>query len=123
VEYNGRRIPIAQCNNIYIFPAIGLGVVASGALRITEQMMLTAARTLAAHSPALVDPDASLLPPLTELRSVAAEIAVSVGLEAQMAGLAPYMSAKQLRNRVLKSQWAPAYRNFSGETEDLDEPA
>jgi malate dehydrogenase (oxaloacetate-decarboxylating) len=121
VEYNGRRIPIAQCNNIYIFPAIGLGVVASGARRVTEPMMLVAARTLAAHSPALIDPDAALLPPLTELRSVAAEIAVAVGLEAQMAGLAPYMSAKQLRNRVMRTQWAPEYRNLSDQVEDLDE--
>ena len=48
VSYEGRTIPIAQCNNIYIFPAIGLGVVASSARRVTDAMMLAAARTLAA---------------------------------------------------------------------------
>ncbi len=44
VSYGGRKIQIAQCNNVYIFPAMGLGVVASGARRVTESMMLAAAR-------------------------------------------------------------------------------
>ena len=44
VRYEGRVIPIAQCNNVFIFPAVGLGVVASGARRVTDEMMLAAAR-------------------------------------------------------------------------------
>src|SRR5208337_4055774 len=55
VSYDGRTIPIAQCNNVFIFPAIGLGVIASGASRITDDMMLAAARALGGHSPALKD--------------------------------------------------------------------
>ena len=43
-DYEGRTIPIAQCNNVFIFPAVGLGVVASGARRVTDGMMLAAAR-------------------------------------------------------------------------------
>ena len=109
VSYGGRKIPIAQCNNIYIFPAMGLGVVASGARRVTEPMMLAAARALAANSPALKDPSASLLPPLTQLRKVAASIAIAVGVEAQKNGVAPKLSEDELRERVLKTQWTPAY--------------
>jgi malate dehydrogenase (oxaloacetate-decarboxylating) len=109
VNYGGRRIPIAQCNNVYIFPAMGLGVVAAGAHRVTEQMMLAAARALSANSPALKDSSASLLPPLTEVRRVAAEIAVAVGIEAQKDGVAPMTSEDELRQRVLKTQWMPAY--------------
>ena len=109
VSYAGRKIPIAQCNNIYIFPAIGLGVVASSARRVTVPMMLAAARALAGNSPALNDPSASLLPPLTELRRVAAEIAFAVGIEAQKDGVAPKISEDKLRQRVLKAQWTPAY--------------
>ena len=113
VSHGGRRIPIAQCNNIYIFPAIGLGVVASGARRVTEPMMLEAARTLAVNSPALKDPLAPLLPPLRELRKVAAEIAVNVGIQAQKDGVAPTIDEDELRQRVLKVQWRPSYPSFT----------
>jgi malate dehydrogenase (oxaloacetate-decarboxylating) len=109
VSYKGRKIQISQCNNVYIFPAMGLAVVASGARRVTEPMMLTAARTLGENSPALKDPSASLLPPLREIRPVAAEIAVAVGVEAQKDGVAPKISEDELRRGVLKTQWKPAY--------------
>lgn len=109
VSYGGRKIPIAQCNNVYIFPAIGLGVVASRARRVTGPMFLAAARALAGNSPALKDSSASLLPPLTDLRRVAAEIAVAVGIEAQRDGVAATMSEEELRQRVLETQWTPAY--------------
>jgi len=114
VNFGGRKIQVAQCNNIYIFPAMGLGVVASGARRVTGPMLLAAARTLAGHSPALKDPSASLLPPLTELRRVAAEIACAVGLEAQKDGVAPEISEDELRRRVHDTQWAPVYAALNG---------
>ena len=109
VTFGGRTIPIAQCNNVYIFPAMGLGVVASGARRVTEPMMLAAARALGGNSPALKDPSGSLLPPLTEIRRVAAEIALAVGIEAQKNGVAPKMSEDELRQRVQETQWMPSY--------------
>ena len=86
VQYEGRTIPIAQCNNVFIFPAVGLGVVASGARRVTDGMMLAAARALGEHSPARTDPSGSLLPALRDVRGVARAIATAVGLEAQRAG-------------------------------------
>jgi malate dehydrogenase (oxaloacetate-decarboxylating) len=109
VSYGGRKIPIAQCNNVYIFPAIGLGVVASGARRVTEPMMLAAARALAANSPTLKDSSASLLPPLTDIRRVAAGIAIAVGLEAQKDGVAPKLSEDELHQGVIAAQWTPTY--------------
>src|ERR1700758_1940861 len=104
VNYNGRKITIAQCNNVFIFPAMGLALVASGARRVTEPMLLAAARALGANSPALKDPSASLLPPLTDVRRVAAEIAVAVGIEAQREGLAPNISETELKRRVAATQ-------------------
>ena len=115
VSFGGRTIQVAQCNNIYIFPAVGLGVVASRARRVTGPMLLMAARTLAGHSPALKDPSDSLLPPLTELRRVAVEIACAVGLEARKNGVAPDISEDDLRRRVLDMQWAPVYAALGGE--------
>jgi len=113
VSYGGREIPMAQCNNVYIFPAMGLGVVASGARRVTEAMMLAAARALGANSPALKDASASLLPPLTEIRRVAAEIAFAVGIEAQKDRVAREMTEDELRQRIAETQWIPAYASSS----------
>ena len=109
VRYDGRTIPIAQCNNIFIFPAMGLGLVASGARRVTDAMVLGAARAFATNSPALKDSSASLLPPLTDIRRVAAQIAIAVGLEAQNGGVAPELAEDELRQRVKAAQWMPAY--------------
>ena len=109
VNYEGRKIPIAQCNNVYIFPAVGLGVVASTARRITGPMMLAAARTLAGNSPALKDASAPLLPPLTDLRRVAADIALAVGIAAQKDGVAAHVTEDELRARVMATQWTPVY--------------
>ena len=100
VSYGGKKIPIAQCNNVFIFPAMGLAVVASGASRVTDTMLLAAARALAGNSPALKDSSASLLPPLTDIRRVAVEIAIAVGLAAQKDGVAPKTTEEELRQRV-----------------------
>jgi malate dehydrogenase (oxaloacetate-decarboxylating) len=92
---------------------MGLAIVASRARRVTDAMMQAAARALAANSPALKDPSASLLSPLKDSRRVARDIAVAVGIEAQKQGLAPKTSEDELRQRVLKAQWTPTYPNFS----------
>ena len=109
VRLGARTIPIAQCNNIYVFPAMGLAVVASRARRITDGMILAAARALGDQSPAIQDASASLLPGLANLRAVAAEVAIAVGLEAQRAGVAPKTSEAELRQRVVATQWTPVY--------------
>jgi malate dehydrogenase (oxaloacetate-decarboxylating) len=109
VPHGNQLIPIAQCNNVFIFPAVGLGVVTSGARRVTDGMMLAAARALGEHSPARTDPTGSLLPALRDIRAVARAIATAVGLEAQRSGLAPATSPEELRDRVAAAQWAPEY--------------
>jgi Malic enzyme, NAD binding domain len=109
VSYEARRIPIAQCNSIYIFPATGLGVVASGARGVTDTMILAAARALAENSPALKDASASLLSALTDLRQVAVQIAIAVGQEARNADIAPMGTEDELRQRVISTQRTPAY--------------
>lgn len=117
VNFENRSIPISQCNNVYIFPAVGLAVVASrlsadsvAALRITDGMMIAAARALAEHSPALKDASAPLLPVLKDIRSVAVEIAFAVAREAERSGIATRLdSTSSLRERILACQWSPAY--------------
>lgn len=109
VDFHGRRIPIAQCNNVYIFPAVGLGLVAAGARRVTDKMMIAAARALGENSPALRDPAEPLLPSLKDLRRVARDIAFAVGQEAQRSGGAQTMPPEELRDRITATQWTPEY--------------
>jgi malate dehydrogenase (oxaloacetate-decarboxylating) len=109
VTYNGKTIEIAQCNNVFIFPAVGLGVVGSRAGRVTDRMMLAAAKTLGNHSPALQDPSGSLLPRVKTIRDVALDIANAVGAKAQEDGFAPASEPDALPKKLAESQWFPEY--------------
>jgi malate dehydrogenase (oxaloacetate-decarboxylating) len=112
VHYEGRTFAIAQCNNVYIFPAMGLGAVATRPRRITDAMFLAAARALAASSPALKDPTAPLQPPPEALRKVSLDIAFAVGRDAQRTGYAPRWSPESLLQSVTATQWTPVYPAF-----------
>jgi malate dehydrogenase (oxaloacetate-decarboxylating) len=109
VNYGGKRIEIAQCNNVFIFPAVGLGLLASEARRVTDKMMLAGARALGDHSPALQDPAASLLPSVRTIRETALEVAYGVARKAQEEGLAPASEPEALRRKVVESQWVAEY--------------
>ena len=112
VKYNGRTIEIAQCNNVFIFPAVGLGVVGSCASRVTDKMLLAAASALGDHSPALHDSAGSLLPRLNTIREVALDIAYAVGTKAQEEGLDPACEHQPLRKKLTESQWFPEYTKY-----------
>lgn len=112
VSYKGRKVRISQCNNVFIFPAVGLAVSATRARRVTDGMFLAAARALAGYSPALSDPTAPVLPPLTGLRGAAVEIACAVGEQAQREGLCVKSSPESLRNAIVAAQWAPVYPSY-----------
>lgn len=109
VDFAGRKTPIAQCNNVYIFPGVGLGLVASRARRVTDRMMMAAGRALGENSPALSDSGAALLPSLKDLRTVARQIALEVGIEAHQAGVAQPTSPEDLRDRIAATQWTSQY--------------
>ncbi len=79
VEYDGKIFPIAQCNNSYIFPGIGLGVVASKAKLISDEMLMAASNALASASPLVNTGQGSLLPPLAAIAEISREIAFEVG--------------------------------------------
>jgi malate dehydrogenase (oxaloacetate-decarboxylating) len=114
VTYNGKTTEIAQCNNVFIFPAVGLGVVGSGARRVTDKMLLAAAKALGNHSPALKDPTGSLLPRVKAIRDVALDIAYAVGAKAQEEGLAPASELEALRKKRVEKQWFPEYVEYKG---------
>ncbi len=112
VRLLGRTISVAQCNNLYIFPAIGLAVTASRASRVTDGMMLAAAEALGELSPARTGADAPLLPSLEALPTLAQHVATAVALEAVRAGVAPAATESATRRRVQDSSWVPEYASI-----------
>ena len=109
VRRNGVERPIAQCNNVYIFPAMGLAVTAAQATRVTDEMMRVAAATLGDASPALSDPDQPLLPAWPDVPSVAMRIAHAVAAQAVADGVAPKRSDDELTQRIAQVHWTPEY--------------
>jgi malate dehydrogenase (oxaloacetate-decarboxylating) len=109
VEYDGRRWRIGQCNNAYIFPGVGLGVIAAQARRVTDAMFVAAARTLSDLAPVRRDPSLALVPPLTEVREVAKRVAVAVALQAQSDGVADALPQDELLRRIEMTMWMPDY--------------
>jgi malate dehydrogenase (oxaloacetate-decarboxylating) len=109
LELDGRQVPVAQSNNVFIFPAVGLGVLAARARRVTDGMFDAAARALGELSPAASDPRAPLLPRVAQLRATAAHIASAVAIAAVNDGVAPAASKDELQDRVAASQWTPHY--------------
>jgi malate dehydrogenase (oxaloacetate-decarboxylating) len=109
VSYGGRRFPIAQCNNSYVFPGLGLGVLAVGAQRVSDAMFMAAAYALADCSPARHDPDGLLLPPLSESRRVSRTIALAVAAAAQDGGLAAPCEPAERERLIDVKMWQPRY--------------
>ncbi len=109
VRRNGVEQLIAQCNNVYIFPAMGLAVTAAQATRVTDEMMRVAAATLGDASPALDNPDMPLLPAWSDVPDVATRIAHAVGVQAVADGVAPKRSDEELAERIAQVRWTPEY--------------
>lgn len=105
----GRLMPVDQTNNSYIFPGMGLGILACGARRVTDTMFMAAAKALARLSPTHHDKNARLLPPVSDLRTVSGTIATAVGRQAQIDGVADPCDAAILHQRIRSLVWEPTY--------------
>lgn len=112
VVWNDKTYPIAQCNNSYIFPGIGLGVIASGASRITDDMLMSASETLAKYSPLLINGEGLVLPELKDIHVVSRAIAFAVGKIAQQQGVAVKTSEEALLQAIDDNFWKPEYRSY-----------
>ena len=110
LKVEGREVPVAQANNVYVFPAVGLAVTASRATRVTDRMMVAAARALGETAVrAGTDGATPLLPPLASMRDAARDIALAVARTAVEDGVAPEATEAELREAVAATQWTPRY--------------
>ncbi|WP_343597877.1 NAD-dependent malic enzyme [Acinetobacter sp.] len=112
VNYKGKLYNIPQCNNSYIFPGIGLGILAASATRVTESMLVASSTALADCSPMLQNPEADLLPDINEIQKVSRLIAFKVAKAAMEAGVAPIVSDEILLENIEKNFWKPEYRQY-----------
>ena len=106
---NGTPFRIDQTNNCYIFPGLGLGLIATRASRVTDNMFMVAAKALANCSPAKDDPEANLLPPLTDIRRVSYEVAVAVANEVVSSGLSGIKTDVPVEKVISDLMWTPEY--------------
>jgi malate dehydrogenase (oxaloacetate-decarboxylating) len=112
VEYGGKTYAINQTNNSYIFPGMGLGILAAGARRVSDAMFMAAGKVVAAMSPAVADHQARLLPPISQLREVSIAVAKAVARQAQADGLAAPCDGSVLDQRIEAYVWVPRYRPY-----------
>jgi len=112
VEYKGKTHVIAQCNNSYIFPGLGLGVVAANVNRITDEMLIVASETLAEASPRANSGEGDLLPPITEIGELSKKIAFAVAKVAFKQGLALEINDEMLVAKIERNFWKPEYRQY-----------
>jgi malate dehydrogenase (oxaloacetate-decarboxylating) len=112
VSYEGKDFAIAQCNNAYTFPGLGLGVIVAKASRVTDKMIIAACNALSENAPALADPAAGLLPEFTELKFISKKIAFSVAKQAMLDNVAKDMNDDELNEKITEYYWEPKYYTY-----------
>ena len=109
VKYNGKSIRISQCNNAFMFPGLGLGIIAVKAKRVTDKMLEVASQALSECSPAQKDPTAPLLPDFDVIHEVSKKIALAVAEQARKEGVAGLDDKLDLKKKIDAIFWIPEY--------------
>ena len=107
IEYNGVNYVIGQANNALIYPGLGLGMLASEASLLTDEMIGAAAHALSG----IVDitkPGAPVLPPFKYVAEVSLKVATAVAKKAQEQGLAR-AAEQDMEKAVRDFRWTPKY--------------
>lgn len=114
VEHNGTKYEVAECNNSTTFPGIGLGAVLSRTKLMPPSLLVAATKALAAQAPALKDPNAGLLPDVTNVREISVKIAAAVIKKSVEEGLAQEPDIpendRDLEDWIRAQMWDPEYR-------------
>jgi malate dehydrogenase (oxaloacetate-decarboxylating) len=109
VDYGGIHYEIGQANNALVFPGLGLGVIAARARRVTDGMLLAAARAVA-NLADISAPGAPLLPRVADLRETSVAVAAAVAGTAEAEGVASATLSADLAGQLRALMWEPRYR-------------
>jgi malate dehydrogenase (oxaloacetate-decarboxylating)(NADP+) len=112
VEWEGRRYEVAQANNAYVFPGVGLGVVTCGLRRVTDSMFLAAAEALAAATTPAELESGAVYPAIPRLREVSLLVAETVARVGFSEGLAPEPQPADLREHIRSAVYEAAYPSY-----------
>ena len=110
--FEGQTFEVSQCNNSYIFPGIGLGVLVSHATGISDNMLMAASQALADISMEYEKAPGAILPSINFIREISEKIAYAVALQAIEDKLALPVTAENLERRLKANFWLPRYRNY-----------
>lgn len=111
VFFNGITHEISQCNNVYIFPGVGLGLIAANAQTVSDDVFIIAAKKLSSLSPLLSKTGERIFPHLSTLRSVSREIAITIVEHLQKTGKSK-KDTRSATERVDEAIWTPKYPIF-----------
>ena len=112
VRLKGKTYHPGQGNNAYVFPGVGLGIVASGATRVTDEMFLVAAHALADMMEYKNLEKGALYPALAEIRNVSKRIALAVALEVYNSDLASQPRPENLEQHIKEIMYSPHYESY-----------
>ena len=112
VRLGGRTWVPGQANNAYVFPGVGLGAIASEAGRITDEMFLAAADSLAGEVTQADLQEGRIYPPIEKIRAVSTRIAAAVAEVAFARGLARAPKPADLIADIRSRMFEPTYRNY-----------
>lgn len=109
VHWQGRSIVTSQCNNLYMFPGVGLGALVARASKVTDRMFIAAARALSAMVTPAEEQRGLLLPSMNEIREVAVRVALAVAKEARDSGVGRLLDDAELEALIRHAQWTPDF--------------
>ena len=108
----GATVVPGQANNAYIFPGVGLAIVAYGITRVTDEMFLAAAKTLAGEVSADDVARGSMYPPLERIRDVSVAVAAAVAEVATRQGLTTQPDPEDGILYIRSQMYEPVYRSY-----------
>ena len=112
VQWGDRALVTSQCNNLYIFPGVGLGALVAKSPKVTHGMFLAASRALSAMVTPEHEAKGLMLPPMRDIRAVSRMVAKAVAIEARDAGLGRLIDDAKYEEIISKAQWEPAYTPY-----------
>jgi malate dehydrogenase (oxaloacetate-decarboxylating) len=112
LAWKGRRLVTSQCNNLYVFPGVGLGALVAKAPKVTSAMFMAASRALSGLVTPALEAQGHLLPPMADIRGVSRAVAKAVAVEARDSGLGRLLDDDKYAEIIARAQWEPDYAHY-----------